>query len=65
MFSIIHLAKADDVALVPTAWITDGSISWPPYKGAKLTKAIKECAPVEDGWEMFECRVLSSTGKFM
>lgn len=64
MFSIVHFTDTDDVALVPTTWVSNGRTGWPSYRNpARLTKSVKDREEMGDDWKTFSCRVLSVTGK--
>ncbi|KAG0426511.1 hypothetical protein HPB47_026388 [Ixodes persulcatus] len=65
MFSIVHFTDTDDVALVPTTWVSNGRTGWPSYRNpARLTKSVKDREEMGDDWKTFSCRVLSVTDSY-
>ncbi|XP_064464985.1 uncharacterized protein LOC135376412 [Ornithodoros turicata] len=65
MYSVVHFTDMDDVAVVPTDWISDGMSVWPPYKStARITRAVRETENPGLDWERYSCRVLSSADSY-
>lgn len=64
MYSVVYFTDNDDVALVPTTWVSDGRAGWPSYwNSVRLAKAVKDYEQMKEDWKTFNCRVLPVTGK--
>ncbi|XP_070385174.1 uncharacterized protein [Dermacentor albipictus] len=58
-YSIVLFEDEDEVSVVPTSWISENTVRWPPFKStAKITTAIKEQQPPSSDWTSYRCRVL-------
>ncbi|XP_029832588.1 uncharacterized protein LOC120837814 isoform X2 [Ixodes scapularis] len=65
MFSVAHFMKTDDVAVVPTRWIKNGTAPWPPFKNtAKVNSAVRDRTEPGKDWPKFACRVMSYTDSY-
>lgn len=65
-FAIVVFLEDDEdgeVALVPYNWCTGDECFWPPYRGNRLQKAIKNCEAVQSRWEKHPIRLMKTTGE--
>lgn len=52
MYSVVHLVRSDEVAVLPSVWITGEKVFWPPFKSSiKLTKSVQQCMVPQQTWE--------------
>ncbi|XP_070385173.1 uncharacterized protein [Dermacentor albipictus] len=64
-YSIVLFEDEDEVSVVPTSWISENTVRWPPFKStAKITTAIKEQQPPSSDWTSYRCRVLWTCGSY-
>ena len=64
-FAVAEFTKTKEVEVVPNRWILRKVMAyWPPFKGQRLTKAIKSAEKMDpDSWEIFDIRIIKQFGK--
>lgn len=64
MYYVVQFTNDGDIAVVPRSWWTNDATAWPPYKGHRLTRAIKDCEQPSVDWVSYPCRVMASSCEF-
>jgi hypothetical protein len=61
-FAVVAFPEDDSVEVVPAIWICGDACSWPPYRGVRLTSAVKKCGSPDESWQKYAVRVIGMYG---
>lgn len=63
MFHVVVFDNANEVEVVPSVWMSNGTCMWPPNK-IDVSKAVKSRECTGDGWKPYNARTIFTSGKF-
>ena len=67
MFAVVNFTDDESVATVPQKWLKNDdqgtTCYWPPFRGSRLTYAVKNQLVPTTEWKVFSVTVLKVYGK--